>query len=45
MLAAGAGHGRAEEDVDDEHDQEEDAEGDAEVEKPDRRDSTALADV
>ena len=45
MLAAGAGHCRAEEDVDDEHDQEEDAEGDAEVEKPDWRDSTALADV
>ena len=40
-----AGHGRAEEDIDDEHDQEEDAKGDAEVEEPDRRDPTALADV
>ena len=45
VLAAGAGHGRAEEDVDDEHDKEEDAKGDAEVEQPDRRDPTALADV
>ena len=45
VLAAGAGHGRAEEDVDDEHDKEEDAKGDAEVEEPDRRDPTALADV
>ena len=35
----------AEEDIDDEHDQEEDAKGDAEVEEPDRRDPTALADV
>lgn len=45
VFAAGAGHGRAEEDVDDEHDKEEDAKGDAEVEEPDRRDPTALADV
>ena len=45
MLAAGAGHGGAEEDVDDEHDEEEDAEGDAEVEQPDRGDPAALADV
>ena len=31
---AGAGHGGAEEDVDDEHEEEEDAEDDAEVEQP-----------
>ena len=45
MLGAGAGHGRAEEDVDDQHDEEENAEGDAEIEKPDRGNPTALADV
>ena len=45
VLAAGAGHGGAEEDVDDEHDEEEDAEGDTEVEEPDRGDPAALADV
>ena len=33
-LAEGAGHGGAEEDVDDEHEEEEDAEHDAEVLQP-----------
>lgn len=38
-LGAGAGHGRAEEYVDDEHDEEEDAESDAQVEEPQRLDA------
>lgn len=38
-LGTGAGHGRTEEHVDDEHNQEEDAESDAQIEQPERLDA------
>ena len=45
VLAAGASHGRAQEDVDNEHHKEKNPKGDAKVEKPDRRHPTVLAHI